>query len=100
VVIYPAANPPIVQRGGSVVADAGDLVLQPWEWTPVSGAAITDLSTVLQRGLLPALPTFSGWAQGAPFTNWSGRSQSMQPANQSFTYLGWPYPSSTSGSCT
>jgi hypothetical protein len=82
-----------------VVADAGDLVLQPWEWTPVSGAAITDLSTVLQRGLLPALPTFSGWAQGATFTNWSGHSQSMQPANQGFAYFGWPYPSSTSGSC-
>jgi hypothetical protein len=99
VVVYPAANPPTIQHDGSVVADASDLVLQPWEWRAVSGAAITDLSAVLRQGLLPALPTFAAWAQGTPFANWSGSAQAMHLASQGFQYFGWPYPSSTAGAC-
>jgi hypothetical protein len=97
VVIYPAANPPAIEQGGGVVADGTDLVLQPWEWRAVSGAAITDLSQVLQRGFLPALPTFSAWAQGTSSANWSGAAQSMHLVSQGFQYFGWPYPAS--GAC-
>jgi hypothetical protein len=100
VVIYLAANPPTIQSGGAVVADAGDLVLQPWEWQAVPGARVTDLTTVLQQGLLPALPTFSAWAQGTTYANWSGSSQSMQLASQNFQGFGWPYPSSATGACS
>jgi hypothetical protein len=98
VVIYPASTPPLIQHG-AVIADGTDLVLQPWEWQAVPGAAVTDLSAVLRQGLLPSLPTFSAWAQGNTSANWSGHAQSMQLATQNFQYFGWPYPSSTPGSC-
>jgi hypothetical protein len=99
VVIYPAANPPLT-RNGAVIADGTDLVLQPWEWQTVPHAAVTDLSAVLQQGLLPSLPTFSAWAHGTTFANWYGHAQAMQLASQNFLYFGWPYPSSTPGSCS
>jgi hypothetical protein len=99
VLIYPASSPPLIQNG-AVIADGTDLVLQPWEWQAVPGAAVTDLSAVLQQGLLPSLPTFSAWAQGTTSANWSGHAQSMQLTTQNFQYFGWPYPSSTPGSCS
>ena len=99
VIIYPAANPPTIQHDGSVIADASDLVLQPGEWKPVPGAALTDLSAVLEQGLLPGLPTFAAWAQGTSVTGWSGSAQAMHLAVPGFQYFGWPYPSSTSGAC-
>jgi hypothetical protein len=99
VVIYPAANPPAIEHDGSVIADASDLVLQPWEWKPVPGYALTDLSAVLQQGLLPGLPTFAAWVQGPSVPGWSGSAQAMHPAAQGFQYFGWPYPSSTPGAC-
>jgi hypothetical protein len=100
IVIYPATNTPTIQRSGAVGADANDLVLQPSAWQALPGGVnISDLTTVLRQGLLPALPTFSQWEQGTTVTNWHGSAQSMQVPGSSFQYYGWPYPSSTPGSC-
>ncbi len=100
VIIYSATNPPNIAKSGNVVGDAHDLVLQPGEWSPVTGAAVTDLGSALQKGQLQDLPTFSAWARGATVSNWSGSPQAMQLASQSFQYYGWPYPSSTPGACS
>jgi hypothetical protein len=100
VLIYPASNTPVIQKNGAVVADANDLVLQPNAWQAAGSINITDLTQVLRQGLLPPLPTFSQWAQGTTITNWAGRAQAMQVPGQSFNYYGWPYPSSTPGSCS
>ncbi len=100
VVIYPAPSPPSVQSGGGVLADASDLVLQPGEWQDVPGAAVTGLSNVLQKGLLPPLPTVSAWNQGTISPPWAANEQSMTLYSQTFNYFGWPYPTSASGACS
>ena len=100
VVIYPAANPPAIQSNGAVVPDASDLVLQPSEFQSAPGTAITNLDTVLRKGLLPAVPSFSSWAAGTPGPGWSGGTRSLGLLTQSFVYYGWPYPSTNGGACS
>jgi hypothetical protein len=100
VLVYPATNPPAIQSNGAVVPDANDLVLQPSEWQGIPGVAISDLGTVLRHGILPGIPTYSGWASGVPGTDWKGGARTLQPLTQSFVYYGWPYPSTTSGACS
>ncbi len=101
VLIYPASSTPTIQRSGAVVANANDLVLEPSEWQAIPGGVnLTDLAQVIGQGLLPALPTFAQWAQGTTVTNWHGSAQAMQVPGQAFQYYGWPYPSSTAGSCS
>jgi hypothetical protein len=100
VLVYPAASPPMVQPSGAVVADSGDLVLQPSAWVGVPGAAGPDLAKVLQGGTLPGLPTLAQWAQGTTISGWKTTPQAFQVASPSFAYFGWPYPSSAAGACS
>ena len=103
VLIYRAADPPIIQRPNAVVANPDDLVVEPALWSgKIGSVALTDFATTLKDPKLtfPDPPTFTQWTTGKSVVGWNGTPQAMLLATQSFQYFGWPYPNSAPGSCS
>lgn len=102
-IISPSGTSPSVAKSGRVTASGSDLVFSPADWNgkgvPVD---VTSLTAALQKGLLNELPTFAQWSQGIATGSWNGTltgTRSAQVPSSAFQYYGWPYPSSTPGSC-
>jgi hypothetical protein len=97
-IIFPADSPPVA-HDGVVVLDArndNDLIIDPNEWTGAGlPSTITDaasLYSIIQKGLLPDVPTLEQWATGADVKAWktiSGNSLAMPEG--AFEEFGWGY---------
>jgi hypothetical protein len=106
--VFPADKPPVVNDQGvidpTLTRNADDLVLAPAEWTgaglPAKVTNAASLSSVLQEGLLPDLPTLAAFDSGAAAKGWKTvRGNQVTLFSQYFDYLGWAYPTSAAGAC-
>ena len=95
-----AAGAPRVASDGTVPdtgATAGDLVLDPAEWSTVQNGGLT-LLQALQAGEVNDLPTLKQWEDGTAVTGWNASSgMTMSVPNQSaLQQFGWSYGSTCS----
>ncbi len=97
VLVFPADRPPVISPTGAILplkVNAGDLVIDPAEWTGAGLPAIfhSNLQAALDKGALQQVPTLSEFETGQSVTGWK-----TVPGNQvtlsstSFEYLGWGY---------
>jgi hypothetical protein len=97
-IIFPADSPPVA-HDGVVVLDArndNDLIIDPNEWTGAGlPSTITDaasLYSIIQKGLLPDVPTLEQWATGADVKAWKTISgNSLAVPEGAFEEFGWGY---------
>jgi hypothetical protein len=97
-IVYPAGSPPVA-HAGVVVLDArndNDLIIDPNEWTGAGlPSTITDaasLYSIIQKGLLPDVPTLEQWATGADVKAWKTISaNSLAVPEGPFEEFGWGY---------
>jgi hypothetical protein len=95
--VFPAKDPPIVDRSGVVTVAQGtngdDLVFDPARWSPLGGNAL-GLADALTTGSIYGLPTVKEFAAGTSVTGWNGTAGSaITPfSTGSFEYLGYGYP--------
>ena len=97
-IIFPADSPPVA-HDGVVVLDArndNDLIIDPGEWTGAGlPSTITDaasLYSIIQKGLLPDVPTLEQWATGADVKAWKTISDnSLAVPEGPFEGFGWGY---------
>ncbi len=97
-IVFPADSPPVT-HDGVVVLDArndNDLIIDPNEWTGAGlPSAITDaasLYSIIQKGLLPDVPTLEQWATGADVKAWKTISgNSLAVPEGPFEGFGWGY---------
>ena len=97
-IIFPAERPPVT-HDGVVVLDArndNDLIIDPGEWTGAGlPSTITDaasLYSIIQKGLLPDVPTLEQWATGADVKAWKTISgNGLAVPEGPFQGFGWGY---------
>jgi hypothetical protein len=97
-IVFPADRPPVT-HAGVVVLDArndNDLVVDPNEWTGAGlPSTITDaaaVTSIIQKGLLPDVPTLEQWATGADVQAWKTvRGNTLSLAEGPFEGFGWGY---------
>jgi hypothetical protein len=107
-IIFPADKPPVIDAKGAIdptlTRNSNDLILDPSQWTgsgmPATVTNAASLSSVMQRGLLPDLPTLGQYDSGAGVQGWKTTPHNdVTISSQSFLYLGWTYPNTTPGAC-
>jgi hypothetical protein len=94
-IISPANRPPVA-NASSVLRAPGSLVIGYGAWTgtglPGSVTDAANLGSVIQRGLLQHIPTFSEWASGAPVVGWNPDATGDLVAPWTdFSSYGWAY---------
>ena len=92
VLVFPADRPPVISPSGDIVplkANAGDLVIDPAEWT---GSGVNSLQTILDKGLLRQVPTLSEFETGKTVLGWKTVSHNLITLfSPTFEFLGWGY---------
>jgi hypothetical protein len=100
ILVYQATATPNISSSGTVTPRTTDRVLEPSEWTSVSGVPVSSLQAALQQGRLQELPTYSEWTAGTSEPGWAGQAQAMSTTSGGFQYFGWPLPSTAAGTCS
>jgi hypothetical protein len=99
VLIYNDTTPPTIGTTGQITSATGALVLSPAMWVGTKAIALTTLNTVMQKGLLSAVPTFDQWSHAGAVAGWKLTTNAANVASSNFQYNGWAYPSTAMGAC-
>jgi hypothetical protein len=97
VLVFPADRPPEISPTGDISnlkVDAGDLVIDPAEWTGAGLPASVgySLQAALDKGALQQVPTLSEFETGQQVPGWKTvRGNQVTLSSTSFEYLGWGY---------
>ncbi|MGP8208718.1 MAG: carboxypeptidase regulatory-like domain-containing protein [Acidimicrobiales bacterium] len=97
VLVFPADRPPEISPTGDISnlkVDAGDLVIDPAEWTGAGLPASVgySLQAALDKGDLQQVPTLSEFETGQKVSGWKTvRGNQVTLSSTSFEYLGWGY---------